>query len=80
MPPAIEFLAGSQIDEQRFKSRPNKTMSYSFPIKHLLGSSLPTSGQQWFEFVIHRFAVPDYLLHITTCSYYLYVMVFVRRN
>ena len=41
MPPAIEFLAGSQIDEKRFKSRPNKTMSYLFPIKHLLGSSSP---------------------------------------
>ena len=53
MPPAIEFLAGSQIDEQRFKSRPNKTMTYSFPIKHLLGSNPSTSGQQWVDNMNH---------------------------
>ena len=53
MPPAIEFLAGSQIDEQRFKSRPNKTMTYSFPIKHLLGSNPSTSGQQLLDIYLN---------------------------
>ena len=52
MPPAIKFLAGLQIDEQRFKSRPNKTMSNSFPIKHLLDSNPSTSGQQYRQVLV----------------------------
>src|SRR6266481_9269815 len=52
MPPTSEFLAGSQIDEAQFKSRPRKIMNYLFRINELPLSDCSTSGRQW-DFVLY---------------------------
>src|SRR5262249_2351480 len=48
MPPTSEFLAGSQIKQAQFKSRPRKIMNYLFRIKQLPLSDCSTSGRQWW--------------------------------
>src|SRR3989344_256115 len=60
MPPASEFLAGSQIDAAYFKSRPGKIMSYLFQINHLSRFGGSTSGQQCV-YVLYRDDHPYYI-------------------